>query len=149
VIAGGLDGMGERLIRTFLTVWDSPAGTAAAALLRSATSHEKSARMLREFATKQILSRVAGQLDLDPAEAGLRASLVASQVIGLAMARYIVKIEPLAHAPRETLIAAIGPTLQRYLTGPLGGVGPADGARPADSARPVDESTDHDQRGAG
>src|SRR3954452_17573913 len=51
VVAGGLDGIGERLVRMFLTVWDSPAGTPAAALIRSAVSHDWSARMLREFIT--------------------------------------------------------------------------------------------------
>src|SRR6266516_7965980 len=48
VLGGGVDAVGERLVRTFLTVWDSPVGTTAAALMRSAVSHEWSARMLRE-----------------------------------------------------------------------------------------------------
>src|SRR5207247_1318606 len=93
VVAGGLDGIGERLVRTFLSVWDSPAGSTAAALLRSAVTHDWSARMLREFVTTQILRRAMKSLDLDPAEAPLRASLVASQMVGLAMARYIIRIE--------------------------------------------------------
>jgi AcrR family transcriptional regulator len=119
IIAGDLDGLGERLVRMFLTVWDSPVGTTAAALLRGAVSHERSARMLREFVTTQVLRRVVDQVALDPADAPLRASLVASQMVGLAMARYIIKIEPLASTPPDTLIAAIGPTIQRYLTGPM------------------------------
>jgi AcrR family transcriptional regulator len=122
VIAGGLDGIGERLARMFLTVWDSPAGTPAAALIRSAVSHEWSARMLREFITSQILRRIIGGLDLDPKEGPLRATLVGSQLIGLAMARYIIKVEPIASVPRETLVAAVGPTIQRYLSGPLDGL---------------------------
>jgi AcrR family transcriptional regulator len=119
IAAGGLDGIGERLVRMFLSVWDSPAGSTAAALLRSAVSHDWSARMLRELVTTQILRRVMKHLDLDPAEAPLRTSLVASQMLGLAMARYIVRFEPLASAPPETVVAAIAPTVQRYLTGPL------------------------------
>ncbi|NJC69834.1 TetR/AcrR family transcriptional regulator [Planosporangium thailandense] len=119
VVSGGLAGIGERLVRMFLTVWDSPAGTSAAALVRSAVSHDWSARMLREFITTQILRRVIAKLDLDPTEAPLRASLVASQLMGLIMARYIIKLEPLATAPRETLVATVGPTIQRYLSGPL------------------------------
>jgi AcrR family transcriptional regulator len=109
---------GERLVRTFLTVWDSPAGSAAAALIRSAVSSEWGARMLREFVTRQILRRVLRMLDMeqDP-RAPLRAALAGSQLIGLAMARYIIKVEPIASAPRETLVAAIAPTIQRYLTG--------------------------------
>jgi AcrR family transcriptional regulator len=119
VLGGGVDAVGERLVRTFLTVWDSPVGTTAAALMRSAVSHDWSARMLREFITAQILRRVVNTLDLDPKEGPLRASLIASQMLGLAMARYIVKVEPLASTPREELVAAIAPTIQGYLTRPL------------------------------
>ena len=119
VLGGGVDAVGERLVRTFLTVWDSPVGTTAAALMRSAVSHDWSARMLREFITAQILRRVVNSLDLDPKEGPLRASLIASQMLGLAMARYIVKVEPLASTPREELVAAIAPTIQGYLTRPL------------------------------
>jgi AcrR family transcriptional regulator len=121
VVSGGLDGIGERLVRMFLTVWDSPAGTPAAALIRSAVSHDWSARMLREFITSQILRRIIGGLDLDPKEGPLRATLVGSQLMGLIMARYIIKVEPIAGVPRETLVAAVGPTIQRYLSGPLDG----------------------------
>jgi AcrR family transcriptional regulator len=120
VVAGGKEDVGENLLRTFIGVWDSPAGTAGAALIRSAMGSEWTARMLREFLTTQILRRVIKQLDLDPAEAPLRASLVASQIAGLAMMRYIIKLEPLASAPGETIVTTIGPTIQRYITGPLG-----------------------------
>jgi hypothetical protein len=86
--------------------------------VRSAVSNEDAARMLREFMTATVLTRVAGKLGMP--DARLRASLVASQIIGLAIGRYIVKIEPLASTPRATLIAALAPTFQRYLTGDLG-----------------------------
>ncbi|GAB4104129.1 TetR family transcriptional regulator [Micromonospora taraxaci] len=119
VLAGDRDGAGERLVRTFLGVWDSPAGSAAQALLRSAVSNEWTARLLREFVTTQVLRRVLEQLDVDPAQLPLRGSLVATQMIGLAMMRYVVRLEPVASAAPETLVAAIGPTIQRYLTGPL------------------------------
>jgi AcrR family transcriptional regulator len=120
-LAGDIDGAGERLVTMFLTIWDSPAGNAAAALLRSAVQHDWSARMLRDFLTTQVIRRVVRALDLDPAEAPMRTSLVASQMMGLAMARYILRIEPMASAPRETIAASIGPTIQRYLTAPLPG----------------------------
>jgi hypothetical protein len=103
----------------FLTVWDSPAGAPAAALVRSAASHDWSARMLREFIGTQILRRVVSRLGLDETEGPLRASLVASQLMGVIMARYIIKLEPIASTPRETLVVAVAPTIQRYLTGPL------------------------------
>jgi AcrR family transcriptional regulator len=119
VLAGGRGQIGERLVRTFLRVWDSPAGAAGVALLRSGVSNEWGARLLRELLTTQILRPVVAGLDLDPAEAPLRVSLVASQIAGLAMIRYIVKLEPLASAPPETVAAAIAPTVQRYITGDL------------------------------
>lgn len=119
VFEPGIEGIGERIVRTFLTVWDSPAGSTAAALIRSAVQHDWSARMLREFLVSQILRRAQRELDIDPAEAPTRASLVATQMAGLAMIRYIVKIEPMASMPAEDVIRHIGPTIQRYLEGPL------------------------------
>ncbi|MFF0153228.1 TetR family transcriptional regulator [Micromonospora sp. NPDC005203] len=121
VLAGDRDGAGERMVRIFLGVWDSPSGSAAQALLRSAVSNEWTARLLREFVTTQVLRRVLENLDVDPAELPLRGSLVATQMIGLAMMRHVVRLEPVASADPETLVAAIGPTIQRYLTGPLPG----------------------------
>ncbi|KAB1908864.1 MULTISPECIES: TetR/AcrR family transcriptional regulator [unclassified Micromonospora] len=119
VLAGDPDGVGERLVRTFLTVWDSPVGGAAVALLRSAVSSEWTARLLREFLVTQVLRRVLVQLDVDPAQLPLRGALVATQVAGLAMMRYVIRLEPVASADPETLVATIGPTVQRYLTGDL------------------------------
>jgi AcrR family transcriptional regulator len=119
VIGSGLDGVGERLVRMLLSVWDSAAGGAAAAIVRSAVSNEMFARMFREFVTHRILRRLAKELNLDPAEGALRTNLVATQMAGLIMVRYIVRIEPIASMPADTLTALIGPTVQRYLTGPL------------------------------
>jgi hypothetical protein len=102
-----------------LSIWDSPAGAAGVALMRSALSHDWTARLMREFLTTQILRRVMRQLDLNPREAPLRASLVASQVAGLAMVRYVLKIEPLASARPDVVVAAVAPTIQRYVTGDL------------------------------
>ena len=63
----------------------------------------------------------------------LRVALVASQLMGLAMARFIIRMEPIASADPETLIAAYAPTIQRYLTGPLPG---DDAARARKVSRP-------------
>ncbi len=121
VLAGDREGLGERLVRMFVAVWDSPAGAAGVALLRSAVSNEWTARLLREFLTTQVLRRVLDHLDVDPAEVPLRGSLVASQLIGLALMRHVVRLEPVASAAPETLVAMVGPTVQRYLTGELPG----------------------------
>jgi AcrR family transcriptional regulator len=120
LLAGpGVDGFGERLITMFLSVWDSPAGAAAAGLLRSAVQHEWTARLLREFMTTQILRRAMAHFPLDPAEAPLRSNLIAAQMVGLALMRYIIKLEPLASAPPDVVVAAVAPVIQRYLTEPI------------------------------
>ena len=119
VLNKGPDGVGERLVRTGLSVWDGPAGGAAVAIVRSAVSNEMFARMMRDFVMRRIMRKIAHDLDLDPAEAITRAGLVATQMAGLIMMRYVVRIEPIASMPAETVVALIGPTIQRYLTGPL------------------------------
>ena len=111
--------VGERLVRMFLTVWDGPAGAAGVALLRSAVGSEWTARLFREFVLTQVMRRLAARLPIDPAEAPVRVSLAASQMAGLAIVRYVLKVEPLASMPRDVLVSAIGPTLQRYLVGRL------------------------------
>lgn len=118
-LEGGIDGAGERLVALFVDIWDSPAGSAAVALLRSAVQHDWSARMLREFLVTQILRRAIRALDLDTAEAPVRMSLIASQMLGLGVARYIMKVEPLATMTADQVVATIGPTIQRYLSDPL------------------------------
>jgi AcrR family transcriptional regulator len=117
VLAGGTAELGGNVVRMLLRVWDGPGRTAGLALVRSAVGNEWSARMLREFLTAQVLRRVVGTLDLPPHEADARAALVASQLVGVVMTRYVLRMEPLASASPEELVAAIGPTVQRYLTG--------------------------------
>jgi AcrR family transcriptional regulator len=107
---------GERLVRMALSVWDSPAGTAAVAVFRSALSNEWTARLLREFVVTQVLRRAIGELVADPAEGPTRSALVATQIAGMMVTRYVLKIEPLASADPELLVAAIGPNVQRFLT---------------------------------
>jgi len=125
VLAGGPEEIGERLVRLFLRIWDSPAGAAGVALMRSALSNDWSARLLREFVTTQMIRHVLPKVAMDPTEAPLRASLVASQMAGLAMVRYVLRLEPLASAPPEVVVAAIAPNVQRYVAGDLGAVAPA------------------------
>lgn len=117
VLAGGPDNLGENVVRLLLHVWDGPMRPAALALVRSAVAHEWTAKLLREFLVSQILRRVVGPLGLPTAERGTRGSLAASQLIGLVMARYMLKVDPPATASPETIVAAVGPTVQRYLTG--------------------------------
>ena len=118
MLADGIDGLGERLVRTFLLIWDgTPGQNPMLALLRSATTNEQAVAMLREFLTDAVLGPVACAAGHDRPE--LRASLVASQIMGLALARYVLRLEPLATADAATIASAIGPTVHRYLTGDL------------------------------
>lgn len=122
VVARILDGpraeLGERLARTFLGVWDSPGGReGVVALLSGVLASEAAGRMLREFVTRELLLRIAAALEVDRAE--LRAALAATHLVGLAMGRFVIRIEPLASSPVEELVALVGPTLQHYLTDPL------------------------------
>ncbi|MBG0562812.1 TetR/AcrR family transcriptional regulator [Actinoplanes aureus] len=121
---GDRDEIGVRFVRAFLRMWDGPRGAAAVALLRSVVGTEWTTKLFREFIITQVLRRAVPRLGLDPAEASLRVTLAASHLVGLAMARYVIKVEPLASVPSETLVAAIGPTVQRYLTEDLPGVFP-------------------------
>lgn len=117
MLAGGPDGLGERIVRQFLTVWDANNGGPLIALIRSASTHEASARMMREFITSVLFGRLTAALDVDRPD--LRAALCGSQMAGLALVRYVVRLEPLASAGPDEVASAIGPNLQRYLTGQL------------------------------
>jgi AcrR family transcriptional regulator len=114
----GLDGLGERLVRFFLAVWDAPASRARIqGILRSALTEDAAAALLREFVTSQVLGRVAAAVDAPDAQ--LRATFAGTQLVGLGLLRYIVRVEPLASADPDTVVAVVAPTLQRYLTGEL------------------------------
>jgi hypothetical protein len=119
VLAGGRDNLGENVVRMLLRVWDGPMRPAALALLRSAVGNEWTAKLLREFLVSQVLRKVVSTLGFDPDVRAARASLVASQLIGLVMTRYVLKLEPLASASHDSIVAAIGPNVQRYLTGDI------------------------------
>jgi len=118
-LAGPREQAGERLVRLVLSVWDSPTGSAALAMFRSALSNEWTARLLREFVITQILRRAVGDLIDNPSEAPLRSSLVATQIAGVMVARYVLKIQPLAGVDPEVIVAAVGPNVQRFLVDPM------------------------------
>ncbi len=114
---GPSDTLGERIVRTFLTTWDATGGGHFTALVRSVSSQEQAAHLLNDFFVKQVFSRIAGSVAPDRAQ--FRGSLVGSQMVGMGIARYVVKFEPLASADIETMVAAVAPNVQRYLTGDL------------------------------
>lgn len=113
IFESGIDDAGARMLKTLLTVWDEPATRAPlVALLRSLPTQSE---MLRQYFEQQLVSTVAAAIDAPDRE--LRATAFVSQVLGLVLERYILCVEPLASASHEEIVALIGPTLQRYLTG--------------------------------
>lgn len=121
LLAGDRETMGERLVRRVFAAWGSDwaSGGTLIALMRSAMTNEDAARMIREFFTRELIGRLTDALGVS--QPRLRVGLIASQMMGLAVARFIVPMEAIATAEAETLIACYAPTIQRYLTGPLPG----------------------------
>ncbi|MDA8238506.1 MAG: TetR family transcriptional regulator [Chloroflexi bacterium] len=118
LLEGPPEELGERIARFVLDLWDAPwTRPLMLGLLRSAATDPVAAAMLRRVLAEGPFAAMARASDRPDAD--LRAALVGSQLVGLAMARYIVAVEPLASAPREVVARALGPTLQRYLVGEL------------------------------
>jgi AcrR family transcriptional regulator len=118
VLAGPRDELGEQFVLLVLRLWEAPSMRALMlGLVRSATSDAAAAGMLREVLAEGPFLALARAIDLP--DASLRATLVGTQVVGLAMARYVVRVEPIASAEPAMLARAVGPTIQRYLTGDL------------------------------
>lgn len=118
ILAGPREQVGEGLVRLFLQVWDgAETRHRFVALLRSAVSHEDAAAMLRGFLAREVFGRVVRELDPDAEDGDLRAGLAAGQMIGLAMARYVIALPGVVEATHDELAARVGPVLQAYLTG--------------------------------
>lgn len=118
VVAGPPAQMGERLVRFFLGVWgDSHGRSAFLALVRSASSNERAAAMLREFVTSALLGRIADRVGLPR----LRVELVAAQLMGIALLRFILELEPLVSADDEEIVALVAPVVQQYLASDASG----------------------------
>ncbi len=118
VLDGDVEHVGERLVRFFLGMVDT-ADTRGPmlALIQAAMTNEQAAELLRVFVSEQIISRIVAVLDVPAPQ--LRATLVGSQLVGLAVLRHVVRVPPLATAEATAVIAAVAPTVQRYLTGEL------------------------------
>ena len=112
---------GAHLVATVLNIWEDPAVHGVIiGLLRSALTSEQAAGLLREFITDAILRPVGALARADsPDDAAYRAGAVASQMLGLALTRYVLRIGPVATASTADLAATIGPTIERYLTGDI------------------------------
>jgi AcrR family transcriptional regulator len=116
-LAAGPEGAGERLLTVFVGVWDDPANTPVFVALARTLLDPSASHLMRDGFLPVVLQPVGRALGLDRPE--LRMSLVASQLLGIILGRYVLELEPLASMPARTLVATYAPTVQRYLTGDL------------------------------
>ncbi|MFV8129887.1 TetR family transcriptional regulator [Streptomyces syringium] len=115
VSVGGLDTIGERLTRFILGVWEDPVTREPLlAIVRSAVANETAAAVFRDLVTIRLMVRVAGELDVP--EPRLRSELAAAQLVGVTLLRHVIKVEPLASADLDEVIAMVAPVVQRHLT---------------------------------
>jgi AcrR family transcriptional regulator len=118
LLADGPEHVGTRLAELLVDTWDREGSrNAIMTLLASATAEPRAAELLRTFLQLRLYGPLTAGLGVDRPE--LRGELCAAQMLGLGLARYVLRFEPLASASGSQVVAWAGPALQRYLTGPL------------------------------
>lgn len=117
VIEGGVDGAGERLMRLFVSVWDDEHTRNPLLALVRGIVDPGGQQLVQDGFLRMVLGPVGAGLGIDDPDR--RLPLVASQLVGLVILRYVLAVEPLASMPADELVAIYAPTLQRYLAGPL------------------------------
>ena len=111
--------LGETLVRHWVERWEGGSSDELLIVVfRSAITNEAAAERLRTVFGAQVAKAIATIVD-DRAEAATRAGLVSTQMLGLALCRYILRLAPVVALDLDTLIATVSDTVQRYLTGPL------------------------------
>ena len=118
-LSGGADDepdIGTRMVRTYLRIWESPdTGPSMVAMLQSATSNSDAHDAFRAFMQNYVLTAVSDVLGGGD-EARLRAMLAASQLVGAAVLRYVMKVAPMATLSGDEMVRLLAPTVTRYLT---------------------------------
>ncbi|MET4619487.1 AcrR family transcriptional regulator [Arthrobacter sp. 2762] len=113
----------EALVRAVVRLWEGPAQPGLVAFVRGTIGSKAKTALLRETVSRTILSRVMVGVQGPAEEVRLRGNLVATQVVGLMLLRYVIRLEPLASADQEEVVSMVAPTIQRYLTGNLNSPG--------------------------
>lgn len=108
--------LGAALVAHFLDRWEED--EALQALMRTAVNKVEANERLRKVFARQISPAIAHLAEYAK-DAPQRAGLVASQLMGLALTRYVLRLPPVAKFKREEIVAYIGPTIQRYITGKI------------------------------
>ncbi len=115
------DRRGEILVRHFLDLWEGERATGVlTVLLRSAVTNEAAADRMRAVFAGQVLTALGPATEDGP----VRAGLAASQLLGVALCRYVLRLPPLVALDIETLVASLAPTIERYLAAPLTALSP-------------------------
>ena len=117
VLDGPVEEAAERFLRAFLSVWDAPDMQPALLAVARGVMDPTAHRLLSEGFLPVVIQPVGVALGIDRPEH--RMALVASQVMGLILVRYVMRIEPVASLTGEQVVATYAPTIQRYLTGEL------------------------------
>jgi AcrR family transcriptional regulator len=118
VLADGPERAGERLVALMVRTWDREgAGNPLITLLRASATEPRAAELMRELIQSRVFAPLLASLGVD--RQAIRGELAASQLIGLGLARYVLRFEPLASARAAGVVAWVAPSVQRYLTGPL------------------------------
>lgn len=110
--------IGYKLPSLLLPLWDSEAGQSFIAILRSMLA-ANDVSLLRAFLQEVIAAEVGPRVDTPPGTGFIRVQFVASQLVGVLMARYILQLDPFVSLSAEQIADTIAPNLQRYLTGDL------------------------------
>jgi AcrR family transcriptional regulator len=114
LLAPGLEGLGDRMVRFMLLTLDDPEVRAdLLALLRAGGSAYSGSRSLQEFIEATVIDRVVSAMGVP--DARMRASLISSTLIGVAVTRYLVRLEPLASASDDQVVRMVGPMIQRLV----------------------------------
>jgi AcrR family transcriptional regulator len=116
-----IDELGLTLPSLLLPLWDSEMGAAFLATLRSMLAGD-GVGLIRSFLQDVIAVEIGSRVDEPPGSGRIRVQFVASQLVGVVMARYILELEPFASLPVEQIAETIAPNLQHYLTGKLPGL---------------------------
>jgi AcrR family transcriptional regulator len=113
-----VDELGLKLPSLLLPLWDSEMGSGLIATLRSLLAGNE-VSLIRSFLQEVVAVEVGTRVDDPPGSGRIRVQFVASQLVGVVMARYILELEPFKSLPVQQVAETIAPNLQRYLTGDL------------------------------
>jgi AcrR family transcriptional regulator len=105
---------GAALVDHFISRWEED--DTFMALLRAAVTNEAAAKRVRAVLAGQVAPVVAA-ISGEPERAGIRAGLVSSQILGMALCRYVLRLPPVVGMSRAEVVGWLGPTVQRYVTG--------------------------------